>query len=266
LRYRLYLDESGDHTYPVAPSAQSSARYLALIGVWLARAGPTYTTFAADLEALKRRHFHHDPDDPVVLHRKNIMQAKGPFWPLRDPTRRQAFDQDLLQFIARHDFLTVGVVIDKVAHRQQYGSAAFHPYHYCLDAVLERYCGYLRYLGHTGDVMAEGRGRVENMELQQAYEATYQHGTFVGYFKAAVMQATLTSKEIKIKPKAANVPGLQLADLLASAVKKDVLADYGIWPRTQDFDAEIAQVLRSQSKYNRHLWTGRIRGYGMVLL
>jgi hypothetical protein len=96
----------------------SGPRYLALVGLWLPLEGEKYTDIAADLDDLKRRHFHYDPDEPpVVLHRKDIVHTIGPFWRLQNDTRRRAFDQDLLEFLARHSYLVIGVVIDKVAHR-----------------------------------------------------------------------------------------------------------------------------------------------------
>jgi hypothetical protein len=64
---RLYIDESGDHS-PCGDEDGIGKRYLGLVGVMFER-GAAYETFAADLEALKKRHFHSDPDDPLVLHR-----------------------------------------------------------------------------------------------------------------------------------------------------------------------------------------------------
>jgi hypothetical protein len=82
----------------------------------------------------------------------------------------------------------------------------------------------------------------------------------------AVAQATLTSKQIKIKPKVLNIAGLQLADVLAHPLTRDVLVDYG---RMQplipgSFTQKMCAV--AQVKYNRQVYQGRIRGYGRVLL
>ncbi len=114
--------------------------------------------------------------------------------------------------------------------------------------------------------MAESRGRTFDEELKKAYRETYRQGTFLGYADAAQVRKTLTSKEIKLKPKASNIPGLQLADVLAAVVKADVLAEFGILPAPQGFSGALSQVLRSRGKYNRHLYDGRLKGYGMVLL
>jgi len=76
VRYRLYLDESGDHTYNLL--AEPAHRYLALLGVWF-RQGDDYVAFADDLEQFKRDIFGPRPDKPVVLHRSDIIGRKGPF-------------------------------------------------------------------------------------------------------------------------------------------------------------------------------------------
>ena len=61
----------------------------------------------------------------------------------------------------------VCVIIDKQAHLVRYDSP-FHPYHYCLAAMLDRYSGWLNYKNAVGDVMAESRAREEDLQLKQA--------------------------------------------------------------------------------------------------
>jgi len=140
------------------------------------------------------------------------------------------------------------------------GGQAFHLYYYCLDAVLERYCGYLRHTGHTGDVMAESRGRTFDEELEKAYRATYGEGTFLGYTDGPQVRKTLTSKEIKLKPKASNIPGLQLADVLAAVVKADVLAEFGILPAPPGFSGKLSRALRSSGSTTGTSTTGDSKG------
>jgi hypothetical protein len=65
-RYRLYIDESGDHAY--GELEEPSKRYPGLIGLF--GEGEIYRTrFQPGLEALKQAHFPHSPDEPVILHR-----------------------------------------------------------------------------------------------------------------------------------------------------------------------------------------------------
>ena len=54
------------------------------------------------------------------------------------------------------------VVIDKKSHRDQYADP-YHPYHYAMAAMLERYAGWLNYFNRVGDIMAESRGGEEDI-------------------------------------------------------------------------------------------------------
>jgi len=82
--------------------------------------------------------------------------------------------------------------------------------------------------------------------------------------RSEVFQSALTSSELKLKPKSANISGLQLADLLGHPVKEVVLKRFG--HLSEDL-APFAQRLTGaiESKFNRHLYDGRLDGYGMVL-
>jgi hypothetical protein len=259
-RYRLYIDESGDHTY--GEIEDPTKRYLGLTGVIIK--GESYRIrFQPALEQLKQTHFPHNPDEPVVLHRTDLVNRRGPFWRLREPQNEQHFNEDLLRFLADQDYRLVTVVIDKKTHIERYGKAAYHPYHYCLAALLERYCGFLNRFNAEGDVMAESRGGAEDRQLGAAYRTLYDSGTY--FHDAAFFQRVLTSKEIKLKPKSANIAGLQVADLLAYPCKQEILAARG---RIEDpgevFGKEVCRCVTP--KYNRRYGDGRIEGYGQVLL
>lgn len=115
-------------------------------------------------------------------------------------------------------------------------------------------------------MLAERRGGTEDMQLKEAYRRVYESGTT--YRNPEFFQKVLTSKEIKIKPKSVNIAGLQLADLLAHPSKNEVLLENKRitekeWKR-ETFGREICKCL--ESKYNRHIYNGRIRGYGKVFL
>lgn len=132
-----------------------------------------------------------------------------------------------------------------------------------MQAILERYCGWLEFSNNRGDVMAESRGAREDRALKEAYEAVCNRGT--PYLSRDTTQKTLTSKHAKIKPKVLNVGGLQLADLLAHPITRDVLVAYKRIPeRGSAFADKVSQVV--EPKYNRHKYDGRINGYGRIIL
>ena len=144
---RLYLDESGDHTYRALDSLAS--RYLALVGCFFEQ-NHYRENFQPSLEELKRQMFNNDPDDPVIFHREDIINACGHFRILLADDVREAFNVQLLDLIRAAQFKIIGVVLDKKAHLERYGKAAGHPYHYCLTVLLERYGGDLHLTRQMG--------------------------------------------------------------------------------------------------------------------
>lgn len=259
-RYRLYVDESGDHTY--YKLEDPARRYLGLIGIFI-ETEYYRTTFQPEVEGFKQEHFPYNPDEPVILHREDIINRRGPFWRLRDTEKERAFNEDFLQFIEEQDYCIITVVIDKKAHIERYGKAAYHPYHYCLAALLERYCGFLNFYNAQGDVLAESRGGTEDQQLKRAYQRLCREGTRQRDSK--FFQRALTSSQIKIKPKSANIAGLQLADLLAHPSKQEILIEeQRIDGSGDNFGKQICQCI--QTKYNQQVYQGRIRGYGKVFL
>ncbi|HJS30133.1 MAG TPA: hypothetical protein VJ768_10955 [Anaerolineales bacterium] len=221
-RYRLYLDESGDHVF--RETTTLSHRFLCLLGCWFRN--PDYLKFHQSLEALKSIHLPHHPDNPVILHREDMINARKAFKILRDRRRRVAFDQDLLKLIQTVEFRMVAVVIDKAALRDLHGEAAAHPYHLGLGFLLQRYAGYLNHINRVGDVMGESRGGVEDRLLKDSYVRVYERGVW-GVTNAGYFQAALTSRELKLKPKSSNIAGFT-ARRFARAPSKDVGAE-SIW-------------------------------------
>lgn len=257
-RYRLYIDESGDHAYRLLE--MSSHRYLALLGVWF-RQDDEYVAFVDNLDRFKRDIFGPHPDDPIVLHRKEIINKEGPFGILCDPEMQRRFDSGLREVIDNARFCVICVVIDKKKHVDKY-SSPFHPYHYCLAAMLDRYSGWLNYKNAVGDVMAESRGGEEDLQLKQAYRRVYESGTLM--FNHMHHQRVLTSRDIKLKPKSLNIAGLQLADILAYPAKQQMLYEKQICLSRGAFGTLLYEMI--EPKFNCKHPSGVIDGYGKVWL
>ena len=256
-RFRLYIDESGDHVF--RHLEKESHRYLCLLGCWFRT--HEYRAFHVALEDFKQRHIPHNPDEPLILHREDIINRRGRFWRLRDPQRAKAFDDELLDLIARTNFKVVAVVIDKKGLREQYPTPA-HPYHLAIGFMLQRYCGYLNHINRQGDAMAESRGGKENRLLMDSYSRHYERGAWMT--GSDFFQRALTSRKLKIEQKSANIAGLQLADLLGNPVRKTIVIEKGHAEGVLSAFAE--RIVRAvDGKFNRHLYDGRVWGYGKVL-
>lgn len=259
IRVRLYVDESGDHSPPCSDEIRH--RYLTLAGVAIDL--NTEAMIASDLEALKRRHFECVGDRTPVLHRVDIVNYRGPFAVLRDEARKEAFGVDLLDFVASVRFRAFAVVVDKASHFAKKYRRTAHPYHYAAQALLERYVGRLLHLGNVGDVVAEGRGKREDKLFSAAYDSLYSGGT--RFMSAEQTKAALTSKKLKFERKGANVAGLQLADILAYPMTRDVLRASNLpCGQLSPFTEKLLQIL--EAKYNRQIHQSRVGGYGRVLL
>lgn len=217
-RYRLYVDESGDHTYSFGHNPDT--KYLGLTGVLLE--DEYYrTTFHPQFESLKQRHFPHNPDEPLVLVRKHIINRKGKFGVLADPEKNSRWEKDFLEFLSNTQATIFAVVIDKERHLSAYGEAAYHPYHYSMNVMLQRLREHLHRHGGFADVMAESRGKTEDKELKNEYRSVWRDGT--RYISGQEFQRVLTSNDLKIRKKESNTTGLQVADLIAAPSKMNII-------------------------------------------
>jgi hypothetical protein len=94
---RLYIDEVGNSD--LGASLNPNHRYLSLTGV-IVSLDHVASDLHPRLEGLKHQYFGSHPDDPVILHRKDMVNQRGPFAVLQDPDLRNAFDAQLLNLSA----------------------------------------------------------------------------------------------------------------------------------------------------------------------
>ena len=254
-RHRLYFDESGVHFSPRMETLHE--RYLALCGVMFEEV--VYLEFQKKWEAMKRKFFDGDPDEPIILHRKELMSKSGLFSVLEDPQKRAEFDAAFLAIVADTAFKSVIVVIDKASHKNNYNSP-LNPYHYCLVSLLQRYCFWLG--SRTGDVMGESRGRAEDQQLKAIFSSLFLSGDWRNPPK--FYQSHLTSKEIKLFPKVKNTAGLQLADLLAHPAKIRCLANHGVQGAVESpFGLRVANAFWTKIRKSS---AGNAVGYGEIFI
>lgn len=252
LKYRIYIDEVGNPD--LESSKNPNHRFLSLTGV-IIDLDHVRDVVAPQLELLKREYFSSHPDDPVIFHRKELVNMKYPFHVLKDPEVKNRFDDQLLQMLRDWQYRVVSVCIDKKNHKDTYQIWRYDPYHYCLAVLMERYIFFLNEKDFQGDVMAESRGGKEDMRLKKSFDGLWENGT--EYIPAERFHTVLTSKKLKVKPKANNVAGLQLADLLAHPSRNEMLHEKGFLENVlRPFGAKIVTIL--QDKYYQR--NGRIFG------
>jgi len=259
MKYRLYIDETGNAD--LASSANANHRYLSLTGV-IVELGYVDSTLFPAMELLKRSFFGSHADDPIVLHRKEIVNRLRPFDALRDPLIRQQFDAALLKLVADLDYRVLTVIIDKQLHLQRYSTWQYDPYHYCLMVMIERFVLWLKKRGVQGDVMAESRAGKEDMRLKESFRHVVAQGS--DYIGAAIFQERLTSKELKVKAKGNNIAGLQLADMLAHPCFRSALSTRTGADPPDTYGQKMVEILKV-AKYVKSP-DGALDGWGVKWL
>lgn len=255
MKYRMYIDEVGNSD--LGASQDPNHRYLSLTGVAL-ELGYVDEHLFPRLESLKRKFFGSHPDEPIVLHRKELVNKKPPFQALRDSAVELAFNEEILELLHSTDYTVFTVVIDKLEHRQRYQVWKYDPYHYCLLILVERFVLWLKKRNLVGDVMAESRGGKEDRRLKDSFERVYDNGS--QFVNRQEFTAHLTSRQLKVKPKSNNIAGLQLADLIAHPSYKSTLVRREQQPLPENFGGKISEILERE-KYDRDA-QGQLDGWG----
>jgi len=259
---RMFVDENGHQTLK-GDLSNNNNRFLCITGV-IMRLNDHFQ-LGQDLSDLKQKHFG---TEDIVLHRRELVPGRPPFEALLEPTVREDFNADFLRIVKDTDYRVVSIVIDKKAHVEKYGILrAQDPYALALEYLMQRYIywlqAYSKKFGHTyGDILAESRGGSEDKITKQTYIEIYNGR---GFKQIRNAPSFLSSKEIKLKPKKANIAGLQFVDLISHPSRRYILAKNGLADDIKDSSYEqlIVDVL-VESKFRRDS-KGKIEGSGTLL-
>src|SRR5437588_10735181 len=131
--YRLYIDETGNADRN--ESQDPNHRYLSLTGIAMNLSYAGSVAFPR-MEGIKAKFFGSHPDDPVIFHRKDMVDRKRPFHTLRDANIEAQFNVELLSALTELQYTVITVVIDKLDHLNRYTAWRYNPYHYCLEVFL----------------------------------------------------------------------------------------------------------------------------------
>jgi hypothetical protein len=235
--YIVFVDESGDHglesidpNYPVFVLAFCIIEK----SHFARRVMPEITEF-------KFRHFGHNQ---VILHEHEIRKDTGDFAVLRDRARKAAFLDELTALIDGLEMTVIASVIRKERLVTRYHWPA-NPYEIALAFGLGRTHMWLSEHGAAGastPVILEQRGRREDDALELEFRRVCDRQNY--------LRATL-HLERRFVTKSANVPGLQLAGLIARPIGRHVL-DPGQASRAYEV---IERKLRRSPR-------GKIEGWG----
>lgn len=212
----LFIHETGDHSLS---KIDSSYPIFVLTGVIVA-AEYHQTEVTERLNTFKMKHFG---ASDVVLHSKEMthpQSAKNPaYMQFMDEQFRHRFYKDFEHLLAGLDISIVACVILKSKHFAKYGLEAKDPYLLSFDNLINRLIFDLDG-EQKGQIVAESRNSVLDNQLEIAYLASRVEGT--NKVQAAEIKLKL-SNSIAFKQKTDNIPGLQLADMVASPIARHFL-------------------------------------------
>lgn len=207
--FRVYADESGDHKLP-----DYDVAYPIFVLNFCVFRQDTYDALVrAPIDAFKTKHC---ATADIVLHEADIRRQKNGFEFLADGSKRDKFYSELGTLLDGIPFDMFAAVIRKDALCNRY-LRPFNPYYLALKFGLERLHWYVegkhRYRGRTV-ITFESRGRKEDADLMGEFHrvcAGDNHNRITFPFDA------------EFATKADNMPGHQVADLLARPIGRHVL-------------------------------------------
>lgn len=207
--YLVFVDESGDHGLD---SIDASYPVFVLAFCVIQKADYVERIVPA-IQRFKFRHFGHDN---VVLHERDIRKDVGPFVFLKTKEKKESFLGELTQIVADAPFTLICSVIQKEVLKRRFAFPD-NPYHVALGFGLERVHYFLRSKGVVDaktHVMVERRGKREDGELELEFRRVCDGANY---------NNEKLPFEIVFADKKANLPGMQLADLVARPVGMHVL-------------------------------------------
>lgn len=212
---------------------------------------------------IKSNVLKHDPDDPAILHRNDIIGFKGHFGCLKDDRTHDLFDRAVIRLMKASEYSVITALIDKQWLLKQQHWKNTHPYHYLMEILIEKYVQFLERQGATGDIMPEsrggnGKGKVDE-RLQRACDEVRATGTY--YVSRERIENAMRGQKLKFRTKKDNIAGLQLCDLIAHPSHYFVRGRMNHAVQPGQFCLKVQEVLEN-AKYDRSA-NGIIAGYGI---
>lgn len=206
--YIVFADESGDHGLT---SIDPEFPVFALVFCVFEKARYTEDIEPA-FRQLKFKYFGHDA---AILHEREIRKQAPPFAFLRESEAvREAFMNDINAIMTNASFHAYCAVIDKLKYKARYTNP-WNPYEIAMQFCMEKLSDRLVVDGQRDrltHVLFEARGREEDRQLELEFRRVTSNGKRWGWRSADFSRAPL---EPIFVPKAANLAGHQLSDLIA---------------------------------------------------
>ena len=206
--YVVYVDESGDHGMQTLDPHYP----LFVLAFCVFHKRHYCDKVLSALHSFKFKHFGHEL---VILHEHEIRKETGKFR-FASRIHRERFLSELTDIIEDCNFILISSVIEK-SRLPDHGGANAHPYHLALGFCLETLYEVLREKKQDDSlthVVVECRGKREDAELELEFRRICDGANRLGI---------RLPFDIVFEDKRANLPGLQLADLVARPIGMSAL-------------------------------------------
>lgn len=202
--YVVFADESGDHGL----SSVDHNYPIFVLAFCVFRQSDYVDAVTPAIQRLKFKYWGHDS---VVLHERDIRKPGGPFSFLQIAEKRAAFMAELNGLMESAPFTIIASLIRKSHLNRQYVYPD-NPYSISLQFGLERLYMHLNGLGQgnrISRVIVERRGKKEDGELELEFRRICDGQNILN--RRLPFDIVMAAKE-------ANLPGMQLADLVARPI------------------------------------------------
>lgn len=204
--YYLFLDESKPNGHNI--------KHLCLGGFIVQK--ETYEKEVIDaVKDLKIKVFG---NTDIILHEKEIRDAKGEYSVMSKKANRTLFWTEMSKIFTNHDLITLGASIHLTDYKAFYHDDELNDeYYIVMQIVLENFVHFLKRNNAKGQVFIEGRNATDDTKLKNTYYKIIANGTL--FYNPNAFQDRLLNINFLIKPD--NNIGAQLADFVPGALNRE---------------------------------------------
>jgi len=185
----------------------------------------------------------------VIMHEPDVRKNLGP-WYFKNATQRRDAKESLDSVLASLPYNGIAVVVRRPQYIEYCKDAGLDSslplpiYDMALDFLCERVAMALEeeYDGAIGEIIAEARGAKDDARLQQEFVRLHIDGT--SYIADSWFRQQL-GPAIDFRQKKENIPGLQIADLLARPCGDKVLRPESSPPRWEIFKKKLVKAQKT---------------------
>ena len=213
MKYYLFLDESGDHG--LAKFDPDFPVFL-LCGVLVKE--DDYEKIRLAFNKLKQSIWG---NKEVIFHSRDIRKCEKEFQKLFDLELKKYFYEELNKIVANSPYNIIASAIQKEAFIQKFGKLHDDIYEIALSFVIEQAIVVLQNINPQSQlsIVIEKRGKKEDKQLDDHFQKIIAVGTGI-LTNEQVNQFNLS---FTFRNKKENINGLQLADLVAYPIPRNII-------------------------------------------